>query len=49
VLAPTVLITLRAPVEVVGLLGRRKRADRIALTIDDPRAFIAAVTAGRET
>jgi hypothetical protein len=46
-LAPTVLITLRGPVEVVGLLGRRKRADRIALTIDDPRAFIAAVTAGR--
>jgi hypothetical protein len=47
VLVPTVLITLRGPVEVVGLLGRRKRADRIALTIDDPRAFIAAVTAGR--
>lgn len=44
---PTVLVTLRAPVEVIGLLGRRKRADRIALTIDDPRAFIAAVTAGR--
>lgn len=46
-LAPTVLVTLRAPVEVVGLLGRRRRADRIALTIDDPRAFIAAVAAGR--
>ena len=46
-LAPTVRVTLRAPVEVVGLLGRRKRADRIALTIDDPRAFIAAVAAGR--
>ncbi len=44
---PTVLLTLRAPVEVVGLLGRRRRADRIALTIDDPRAFIAAVAAGR--
>jgi hypothetical protein len=44
-LAPTVLVTLRAPVEVAGLLGRRRRADRIALTIDDPRAFIAAVTA----
>jgi len=47
VLAPTVLLTLRGPVEVIGLLGRRKRAGRIALTIDDPRAFIAAVTAGR--
>lgn len=46
-LVPTVLVTLRAPVEVVGLLGRRKRADRIALTIDDPRAFIAAVAAAR--
>jgi hypothetical protein len=46
-LAPTVLVILRAPVEVAGLLGRRKRADRIALTIDDPRAFIAAVAAGR--
>jgi len=45
-LAPTVLVTLRAPVEVVGLLGRRRRADRIALTIDDPRAFIAALTGG---
>lgn len=43
---PTVLVTLRAPVEVVGLLGRRRRADRIALTIDDPRAFIAAVAGG---
>jgi hypothetical protein len=44
---PTVLVTLRAPVEVIGLLGRRRRADRIALTIDEPGAFIAAVTAGR--
>lgn len=40
---PTVLVTLRAPVEVRGLLGRRRRADRIALTIDDPRAFAAAL------
>jgi hypothetical protein len=44
---PTVLVTLRAPVEVIGLLGRRRRADRIALTIDDPGAFIAAVAADR--
>lgn len=43
---PTVLVTLRAPVEVVGLLGRRRRADRIALTIDDAAGFMAAVGAG---
>jgi hypothetical protein len=40
---PTVLLTLRAPAEVRGLLGRRRHADRLALTIDDPKAFIAAV------
>lgn len=44
---PTVLVTLRAPVEVVGLLGRRRSADRIALTIDEPSAFIAAIAAAR--
>jgi hypothetical protein len=44
---PTVLVTLRAPIEVIGLLGWRRRNDRIALTIDDPAAFIAAVAAGR--
>lgn len=42
-LEPTVVVTLRAPIEVRGLLGRRRRADRIALTIDDPKAFAAAV------
>jgi len=42
---PTVLVTLRAPVEVVGLLGRRRRADCIALTIDDAAGFIAALGA----
>lgn len=46
-LEPTVLVTLRAPVEVVGLLGRRRRADRLALTIDDPAGFAAAVAHGR--
>jgi hypothetical protein len=40
---PTVLVTLRAPVELRGLLGRRRRADRLALTIDDPALLIAAV------
>ncbi|HEX2690612.1 MAG TPA: hypothetical protein VHN14_28545 [Kofleriaceae bacterium] len=39
---PTVLVTLRAPVEVRGLLGRTRHADRLALTIDDPKAFAAA-------
>jgi hypothetical protein len=43
-LEPTVLVTLRAPVVVQGLLGRKRRGDRLALTIDDPKAFIAAVT-----
>ena len=41
--APTVLVTLRAPIEVRGLLGRRRRADQIALTIDDAKGFVAAV------
>jgi hypothetical protein len=40
---PTVLITLRAPVTLQGLLGKTRRGDRIALTIDDPKALIAAV------
>ena len=40
---PTVLVTLRAPITIHGLIGRRRVADRIALTIDDPKAFIAAV------
>jgi hypothetical protein len=40
---PTVLVTLREPVVVRGLLGMRRRADRLALTIDDPKAFAAAV------
>jgi hypothetical protein len=40
---PTVVVALRAPIEVRGLLGRRRRTDRIALTIDDPRAFAAAL------
>jgi hypothetical protein len=42
-LEPTVLVTLRAPVELRGLLGRRRTADRLALTIDDPEALIAAL------
>jgi len=42
---PTVLVTLRAPAELRGLLGKRRRADRLALTIDDPAAFMASVAA----
>jgi hypothetical protein len=33
----------RAPIEVHGLLGIKRRGDRLALTIDDPKAFVAAV------
>jgi len=40
---PTVLVTLRTPALLRGLLGKKRRGDRIALTIDDPAAFIAAV------
>ena len=40
---PTVLLTLRRPVEVRGVLGRRRTATAIALTIDAPDAFIAAL------
>ena len=42
-LEPTVLVTLRTPAELRGLFGRRRHADRLALTIDDPAAFAAAL------
>ncbi len=42
-LTPSVLITLHAPVEITGMFGMRRRADRLALTIDDPEAFAAAL------
>ncbi|MBL8625864.1 MAG: hypothetical protein JNK64_31410 [Myxococcales bacterium] len=44
---PTVLLTLTRPVEVRGLLGRRRTATAIALTVDAPEAFIAALGPGR--
>lgn len=44
---PTVLLTLSRPIEVRGLLGRRRTATAIALTIDDPDAFIAALSQGQ--
>lgn len=40
---PTVVLALRAPIEVRGLLGRRRRGDRIALTIDDVPGFTRAL------
>lgn len=42
-LEPTVLVTTTEPIELVGLLGVRRRADRIALTIDEPERFLAAL------
>jgi hypothetical protein len=42
---PTVLLTLRSPIELRGLLGMRRSGDRIALTIDEPAQLIAAVHA----
>jgi hypothetical protein len=42
---PSVLVTLRAPTEVRGLFGRTRRADRIALTIDDPARLHAQIRA----
>jgi hypothetical protein len=42
---PTVLVTLRQPVAVRGMFGKRRQADRFALTIDDPKALIAALAA----
>lgn len=44
---PTVLLSLTRPIEVRGLLGRRRTATAIALTIDAPDAFIAALAAPR--
>lgn len=41
-LEPTVLITTREPIELRALFGIRRRADRIALTIDDPALLVAA-------
>jgi hypothetical protein len=39
---PTVLVTLRGPIELRGLFGKTRRGDQFALTIDDPEALIAA-------
>jgi hypothetical protein len=40
-LDPAVLVTLREPVIVCGLLGRRRRADRLVLSVDEPARLVA--------
>lgn len=40
---PALLLELAAPVEAVGLLGRRKQARYLGLTVDDPKAFQTAL------
>lgn len=44
---PALLLELAAPVEAVGLLGRRKQARYIGLTVDDPKAFQTALAERR--
>jgi hypothetical protein len=46
ILEPTALIELAAPVTVGGPFGIQRRADRIAITVDDVDGFIAAVGQG---
>lgn len=43
-LEPSVLLTLREPVVVHGMLGRTRTADRIAISVDDRDTLIAFVT-----
>jgi hypothetical protein len=42
-----VVVELHEPVELSGLFGRRRSARSIALDLDEPDAFIAAVTSAR--
>lgn len=42
-LEPSVLVELHQPMELRGPFGLRRHADRIALTIDEPERFAAAV------
>jgi hypothetical protein len=44
VLGADLIVHLRAPAIVGGPLGVSRRASRIALTLDDPDGFVAAVT-----
>jgi hypothetical protein len=43
ILGANVILNLREPVRIVGLLGRKRDATAIALSIDDREAFVAAV------
>lgn len=45
---PGLVLELAAPVEAVGLLGRRKQARFIGLTVDDPKAFQTALAQRRD-
>ncbi len=42
-----VVVELHEPVELVGLFGRRRRVRSLALELDDPDAFVAALQAAR--
>ncbi len=44
ILGANVVLELREPCELVGLLGRRRMATAIALSIDDREAFVSAVS-----
>ncbi|HEY1814388.1 MAG TPA: hypothetical protein VGG74_18680 [Kofleriaceae bacterium] len=39
-----VVVELREPAELIGLFGRRRTARSLALELDDPDAFVAALT-----
>jgi hypothetical protein len=40
---PRVLVVLASPIELVGPIGIRRRAARLALSVDEPRAFVDAL------
>jgi hypothetical protein len=41
IVTSNVVVTLREPVTLRGLLGRRRTATRVALSIDEPDRFVA--------
>lgn len=45
---PGLILELAEPVEVVGLLGRRKQARYLGLTVDDTKAFQSALAEHRD-
>jgi hypothetical protein len=44
VIDPAVLLTLHAPVTVRGMLGRRRRGERLVVSADDPDALLRALS-----